>query len=76
MVTNTPYELVYRINPDVEHIRTFRCMVKAGEGGEVKCTDQIQEVGQPNGEWHQQKCQNGDIQQCEGAGSQTDEGTL
>ena len=29
---NTPYELVYRINPDVEHIHTFRCVVKAGEG--------------------------------------------
>jgi len=50
--TNTPYELVYRINPDVEHIHTFGCVVKAGEGGEVKCTDRIREMGQPNGERH------------------------
>jgi len=27
-VTNVPYELFYRIKPDVEHIRTFECMVK------------------------------------------------
>jgi len=27
-VMNTPYELIYRINLDVEHICTFRCMVK------------------------------------------------
>jgi len=26
--TNVPYELFYRIKPDVEHIRTFECMVK------------------------------------------------
>jgi len=32
-VTNTPYELVYRINPDVEHIRTFELR---GEGQRVK----------------------------------------
>ena len=24
----TPYELFYRVKSDVEHIRTFRCMVK------------------------------------------------
>jgi len=59
--TNTPYELVYRINLDVEHIRTFGCVAKAGEGGEVKCTNRIWEMGQPNGERHQQKRQNGDI---------------
>jgi len=28
MVTNVPYELFYRIKPDVEHICTFECMVK------------------------------------------------
>jgi len=27
-VTNVPYELFYRIKLDVEHIRTFECMVK------------------------------------------------
>jgi len=27
-VTNVPYELFYRIKPDVEHIHTFECMVK------------------------------------------------
>jgi len=27
-VMNTPYELVYRINLDVEHIHTFECVVK------------------------------------------------
>jgi len=26
--TNVPYELFYRIKPDVEHICTFECMVK------------------------------------------------
>ena len=65
-VTNTPYELVYRINPDIEHIRTFRCVVKAGEGGEVKCTNQIWEVGQSNGE---QNGQNSDVRPCKGTGS-------
>jgi len=31
MVTNegrTPYELFYRVKSDMEHIRTFRCVVK------------------------------------------------
>jgi len=28
MATNVPYELFYRIKPDVEHISTFECMVK------------------------------------------------
>jgi len=31
MATNegrTPYELFYRIKPNVEHIHTFRCAVK------------------------------------------------
>ena len=27
MVTNAPYELFYRIKPDMEHIHTFKCMV-------------------------------------------------
>ena len=26
--TNVPYELFYRIKLDMEHIRTFKCMVK------------------------------------------------
>ena len=28
MATNVPYELFYRIKPDMDHIRTFECMVK------------------------------------------------
>ena len=40
-VTNTPYELVYRINPDVEHIRTFELH---GEGQRVK-SDPLIEFG-------------------------------
>jgi len=28
MVMNVPYELFYRIKLDMEHIRTFECMVK------------------------------------------------
>jgi len=27
-VMNVPYELFYRIKPDMEHIHTFKCMVK------------------------------------------------
>jgi len=27
-VMNVPYELFYRIKPDMEHIHTFECMVK------------------------------------------------
>ena len=35
----------------------------------VECTDQIREVGQPNGEWRRRKGQNGDVRQCKGTGS-------
>ena len=44
--------------------------------GKIGCANRIREIGQSDGEQHQVKGQNGDVRQCKGIRSQTDEGAL